>query len=88
MEDAVPAFVPALQEFSSRRRRLDKLGVAVAIRFLPVAGQEICPARAHVPGHVFDDDGNRVHLFVERREQLFVRDLFHRALGHFFVETK
>ena len=37
---------------------------------------------------MLDDDCNRVHLFVQRREQLFVRNLFHRSLSHLLVEMK
>ena len=30
---------------------------------------------------MFDDQGNRVRLFIDRREELFVGDLFDRTLG-------
>src|SRR6185437_4813669 len=34
---------------------------------------------------VFDDQGDRIHLAIERDEEPIVRKLRHRAFGHFLV---
>src|ERR1039458_7132161 len=84
-EHAIPAGLPKLHESLAGGRRLLELGVAMAVRLLSIGGQEVRPARAHVAGHVLDNDGNRICFGVERGEKLLVGDLRHSGVGELLV---
>ena len=85
---AVPARLPELHQLVAAGRRIVEFPVAMPIRFLAVGGEEVGPTRAHVPRHVLDDGGDRVHLRVEHGDQLLVGDLFDRGFGSFLVMAK
>jgi len=72
IEEKLPAALPEFHQFSSSLRRLFEFSVAVAVRLFAVGRQKIFPARTHVAGHVFHDDGDAVGFFVERGEKSFV----------------
>jgi len=59
--------------------------VAIAVGLLTVRGEEVSPARAHVARHMLRHDRDRIRLFIQRGEQLFVRDLLHRPFGELLV---
>src|SRR5687768_2662968 len=80
VEQHAPAALPVLHHRVARRERVDELAVAVAIRLLAVARQEIREPRPQVAGHVLHDDGDAVRVRVERRAQLLVRQLHDRPL--------
>src|ERR1039458_8537623 len=84
-EHAIPARLPKRHQHLAGGRRLLELGVAMAVRLLSIGGQEVRPARAHVAGHVLNNDGNRICFGVERGEKLLVGDLRHSAFGELLV---
>ena len=53
-EHAIPTLVPRGHQRLPRLRRIDKLAIAIPVRLLAVAGQEIRPSRPHITRHVFD----------------------------------
>ena len=49
------------------------------------SGEEIGPARPHVAGHVFDDDGDGIRFRIEGGEQAGVGTLLDGAITQTFV---
>jgi len=84
-EDTVPACFPFCEKRFARGGRIDEFAVAVARGLFTVGGEEIGKSGAHVADHVLDDDGDGVGLWIEDREELFVADLLHGALGELLV---
>src|SRR5258708_38322127 len=83
VEEKLPTALPEFHQLRARLRWLFEFGVAVAVGLLAVGGQKIFPARTHVAGHVFHDDGDAIGFFVERGEQSFVGTLRELALEPF-----
>src|SRR5882672_10796841 len=88
VEEKLPAALPEFHQLRARLRWLFEFGVAVAVGLFAVAGQKIFPARTHVAGHMFHDDGDAIGFFVKRGEQSFVGTLRKRALDEFLVIAK
>ena len=57
--DVIAAINRQLAQFAGVLVAALELAVAVAVRLLAVAGQEVGPAGAHVARHVLHDDGDR-----------------------------
>jgi len=81
-----PAVVPA------REHRLDRitglvleLAVAPPVGLLPVAGQEVAPARPQVAPDVLDDQPDAVGVLVEGAEERVRRGLRERTLREFLL---
>jgi len=87
-EDPVPACIPLFHQFGAGCSRRFKFRIAVAVGFFAVAGEEVAPPRAHVAGHVFNDDGDRIGFLIYGFEELSVSALRHRAFGESFVIAK
>src|ERR1700730_4173846 len=87
-EKTVPALFPQLRQRLSGLRWIQELTVAIAVRLLAIARQELCKSRAHVAGHVFYHHGDGIHLRIEYSKELFVPNLRHRALGKLLVVPK
>src|ERR1041384_6030176 len=87
-EDAIPALVPHFHEFSTSGWRFYKFRIAIAVRLLSVAGQEIRPARAHVASHVLSGNSDGIHFFIECLKQLSICNLLHGSLRQFLVIAK
>src|SRR6267142_6666458 len=88
VEEKLPPCLPELHQLRASLGRFFEFGVAVAVRLFAVAGQKIFPARAHVAGHMFHDDGDAIGFFVKRGEKSFVGTLRERALDEFLVIAK
>src|SRR5258708_4577266 len=88
IEEKLPAALPEFHQFSANLGRLFEFSVAVAVGLFAVGGEKIFPARTHVAGHVFHDDGDAIGLFVKRGEKSFVGTLRKRALDEFLVIAK
>jgi len=65
-----------------------KLHVAIAVRLLTVGDKKVSPAREHVAGHVFHDDGNTVPLLVESYKNFFIFQLRDGFVGELLVGPK
>src|SRR6185369_9568473 len=83
-----PAVLPHSQERRAAGGRLLEFAVAIAVGLFAVGGQEIGPTGTHVAGHMLDDDGDGVHLLVERGKKLVIGHLVDGALGHDLVLTE
>ena len=77
LQELGPARLPILEEpLPALGGRIDlELRVAMAIGLLAIAGQEVAPPRAHVAGHMFDQDRQTVGFTVEQCEELGFADL-------------
>src|SRR6266404_1258056 len=85
LEQTRPAVLPEFQQRLARGWWIYKFAISIAVRLLADRGQEIGPAGPHVAGHVLHDDRDRVRFFIQQGEELFVRDLLHRAFGKLLV---
>src|SRR5258705_13454828 len=88
IEEKLPTALPEFHQLRASLRRLFEFGVAVAVGLFAVGRQKIFPARTHVAGHMFHDDGDAIGFFVERGEKSFVGTLRKRALDEFLVIAK
>jgi hypothetical protein len=88
IEEAVPAFFPAIEQgcFSARRRA--EFLVAVAARFFSVFGEEICPAAHHITMQVMDDDGDAVAMLVGCKIKVFFIQLGEGAVAEGLIGEK
>lgn len=84
-EDGTPAGFPDLDQLPAGLRRCLELAIAVAVRLLTVRGEEVCPTRLHVAGHVLHEGGDGVGFRVEDTQQVGIGNLFHRSLGLLLV---
>jgi len=87
IEDASPAGFPDIHQFGAADGRDFEFLVAVTVRFLPIAGEEVSEARAHVAGKMFDQDCNRVGFGIEGEKELIVGELCDGTLCHTFVAS-
>ena len=79
---AQPSFPGGHQLGAGHGLRRFELGVAVPARLLAVRGEEVGPARQHVPAQVLHDDGDAVRFRVQRHVQVpIVPELGDRLLG-------
>jgi hypothetical protein len=62
--------------------------VALSVRLLAVAGQEISPARKHIACHVIHINVDAVRFFIDRVKQICLVDLFEGALRKFLIVAK
>jgi hypothetical protein len=84
-KEANPAGFPHGQQRSACGGRLFEFGVAIAVGLFAVGGQEIGPARAHVAGHVLDDDRDGIGLDVDGSKEVLIGDLGDGAIGQLLV---
>ena len=80
-----PAVFPDINHGFAGCGWVDEFGVAVAVGFLAVGGEEVGPAGAHVACHVLHDDRDGVGFFIDGDEELLVGDLLHGAFGELLV---
>src|SRR6266404_527566 len=88
IETNLPPSFPQGDQTRTSLRRSFKFGVAVAIRLFAVAGQKIGPTRAHIAGHVLDDDGDGVGFGVEGDKEVVIGTLFDGAIAEALVITE
>jgi uncharacterized protein (DUF433 family) len=84
-EHTAPAVVPCLQNFGLSCGCIHEFGVPVASYALAVGIGEPGPAGEHVPGEMFDNDRDRVHLRIERGLQLRFVELSECPIAELFV---
>ena len=87
-EYTLPALFPDGEQRFTRSGRFGEFSVPMAVWLLSIAGQEVRPSRSHVAGHMLHNYGNRIHLAVQHRHQLFIRNLRHRSFGQVLVITE
>src|SRR5262245_30818407 len=81
LEQKLPAGFPPGEDRGARIGLAAlELRIAIAIRFLTVACEEIRPSRSHVAGHMLDDERNAVRVWVDDRKELAIVDLRHRLV--------
>jgi len=85
IEKIFPTAFPHLHHLRACLRRRFKFRVAVPVRFFPVRGQKIPPARPHIPRHMFHDDRDGIRLRIQHHKQPFVRTLRHSTVPQPFV---
>ena len=87
-EEASPGAFPVIPKLGAGSTRLDhELQVTIPVRLFAIRGQEVGPAREHIPRDVLHDDSNAVGFGIENNEVLII--LAARALSPLaFVSAK
>src|SRR6185503_14917515 len=84
-EHAGPSLLPLLQQRLPCRGWIHEFMIAITGRLLTIARQKIRPSRSHIARDVLDDGRDRICLFIERREELLIRNLRHRSFAKLLV---
>src|SRR5579863_6289816 len=88
-EHACPTLFPPAHDIRTGSGRCHfEFLIAIAVWLLAIGGQEVGEPRAHVARQMLDEDGDRIRLWIERYEQLFVFQLSDGALCQAFVPTE
>lgn len=89
LKDAIPALFPPAHHLGASGAGLDlEFAIAVPVRFLPIAGQKIRPAGAHVAGHMLDEHGNAVGFRIDQTKYFFICNLRERFFGELLITSE
>src|SRR5215471_5117769 len=85
-EYTFPTIVPPLHHLGASGGAGErKFLVAEAVRLLPVAGEKVCEAGAHISGEVLHQDCNRVCFRIKRDKKILVLKLRHCPFAKTFI---